>query len=73
MSDFDLFRWAIEEDLGDEAVGVQIDAPAKDGEANAALLEYMSSVCFPLSARFQFYHCWFSEFVLCRVSGCDCV
>ncbi|KAK3419196.1 hypothetical protein EUGRSUZ_H04923 [Eucalyptus grandis] len=28
----------------DEAVGVQIDAPAKDGEANAALLEYMSSV-----------------------------
>ncbi|XP_030470590.2 uncharacterized protein LOC115688806 [Syzygium oleosum] len=31
-------------DLGDEAVGVQIDAPAKDGEANAALLEYMSSV-----------------------------
>ncbi|KAF7848608.1 hypothetical protein BT93_L1806 [Corymbia citriodora subsp. variegata] len=31
-------------DLSDEAVGVQIDAPAKDGEANAALLEYMSSV-----------------------------
>uniref|UniRef100_A0A803PCL3 DUF167 domain-containing protein n=1 Tax=Cannabis sativa TaxID=3483 RepID=A0A803PCL3_CANSA len=27
----------------DEALGVQIDAPAKDGEANAALLEYMSS------------------------------
>lgn len=31
-------------DLSDEAVGVQIDAPAKDGEANVALLEYMSSV-----------------------------
>jgi len=25
-------------------VGVQIDAPAKDGEANAALLDYISSV-----------------------------
>lgn len=25
-------------------MGVQIDAPARDGEANAALLEYMSSV-----------------------------
>ncbi|KAL9459423.1 hypothetical protein AB3S75_002760 [Citrus x aurantiifolia] len=31
-------------DVSDEAVGVQIDAPAKDGEANAALLEYMSSL-----------------------------
>nr|GMD54928.1 UPF0235 protein C15orf40 homolog isoform X2 [Ipomoea batatas] len=31
-------------DLSDEAVGVQIDAPAKDGEANAALLDYISSV-----------------------------
>ncbi|KAG9444380.1 hypothetical protein H6P81_015720 [Aristolochia fimbriata] len=31
-------------DLSDDAVGVQIDAPAKDGEANAALLEYISSV-----------------------------
>jgi uncharacterized protein (TIGR00251 family) len=30
--------------VSDEAVGVQIDAPARDGEANAALLEYMSSV-----------------------------
>ncbi|XP_044480008.1 UPF0235 protein C15orf40 homolog [Mangifera indica] len=30
-------------DVSDEAVGVQIDAPAKDGEANAALLEYISS------------------------------
>nr|DAD22575.1 TPA_asm: hypothetical protein HUJ06_024038 [Nelumbo nucifera] len=26
------------------ALGVQIDAPPKDGEANAALLEYISSV-----------------------------
>ncbi|KAL8477290.1 hypothetical protein ACS0TY_029542 [Phlomoides rotata] len=31
-------------DMNDEALGVQIDAPAKDGEANAALLEYISSV-----------------------------
>ncbi|GKV17217.1 hypothetical protein SLE2022_292010 [Rubroshorea leprosula] len=31
-------------DFGDEALGVQIDAPAKDGEANAALLDYISSV-----------------------------
>ncbi|PON43473.1 hypothetical protein TorRG33x02_333670, partial [Trema orientale] len=31
-------------DFDDEALGVQIDAPAKDGEANAALLEYISSV-----------------------------
>ncbi|KAJ9550274.1 hypothetical protein OSB04_014319 [Centaurea solstitialis] len=31
-------------DLDDDALGVQIDAPAKDGEANAALLDYISSV-----------------------------
>ncbi|CAB4280601.1 unnamed protein product [Prunus armeniaca] len=31
-------------DFSDEALGVQIDAPAKDGEANAALLDYLSSV-----------------------------
>lgn len=31
-------------DLNDDAVGVQIDAPAKDGEANAALVDYLSSV-----------------------------
>ncbi|WJX34626.1 hypothetical protein P8452_22724 [Trifolium repens] len=31
-------------DVSDEAVGVQIDAPARDGEANAALLDYISSV-----------------------------
>ncbi|KAK4264790.1 hypothetical protein QN277_025920 [Acacia crassicarpa] len=31
-------------DISDEAVGVQIDAPARDGEANAALLDYISSV-----------------------------
>lgn len=31
-------------EMNDEAVGVQIDAPAKDGEANAALLGYISSV-----------------------------
>ncbi|KAH0969644.1 hypothetical protein GBA52_028496 [Prunus armeniaca] len=29
-------------DFSDEALGVQIDAPAKDGEANAALLDYIS-------------------------------
>ncbi|CAN6444904.1 unnamed protein product [Victoria cruziana] len=31
-------------DVSDEAIGVQIDAPAKDGEANAALLDFISSV-----------------------------
>ncbi|XP_073310961.1 uncharacterized protein [Primulina huaijiensis] len=31
-------------DFNDEALGVQIDAPARDGEANAALLDYISSV-----------------------------
>ncbi|XP_022143592.1 uncharacterized protein LOC111013451 [Momordica charantia] len=31
-------------DFGDDALGVQIDAPAKDGEANAALLDYISTV-----------------------------
>ncbi|KAK9991256.1 hypothetical protein SO802_026241, partial [Lithocarpus litseifolius] len=30
--------------ISDEAVGVQIDAPARDGEANAALLDFISSV-----------------------------
>ncbi|KAL6276798.1 hypothetical protein ACE6H2_020399 [Prunus campanulata] len=29
--------------FSDEALGVQIDAPAKNGEANAALLDYISS------------------------------
>ncbi|KAF4351130.1 hypothetical protein F8388_017449, partial [Cannabis sativa] len=37
-------RTVSDEGFDDEALGVQIDAPAKDGEANAALLEYMSSV-----------------------------
>ncbi|KAF6154872.1 hypothetical protein GIB67_018309 [Kingdonia uniflora] len=31
-------------DFDDEALGVQIDAPAKDGEANVALLDYLSSL-----------------------------
>ena len=31
-------------DVSDDAVGVQIDAPARDGEANAALLDFISSV-----------------------------
>ncbi|KAG6398555.1 hypothetical protein SASPL_140021 [Salvia splendens] len=38
---FDLMKTL---DMNDDAVGVQIDAPAKDGEANAALLDYISSV-----------------------------
>ncbi|GFQ04858.1 upf0235 protein c15orf40 homolog [Phtheirospermum japonicum] len=37
-------RLATITDMNNEALGVQIDAPAKDGEANAALLEYISSV-----------------------------
>ncbi|WCJ31623.1 hypothetical protein M5689_013101 [Euphorbia peplus] len=31
-------------DFSDEALAVQIDAPPKDGEANAALLDYIASV-----------------------------
>lgn len=31
-------------DVSDDSVGVQIDAPARDGEANAALLDFISSV-----------------------------
>ncbi|KAL9263139.1 UPF0235 protein C15orf40-like protein [Drosera capensis] len=31
-------------DINDDAVGIQIDAPARDGEANAALLDFISSV-----------------------------
>eukprot|EP00252_Welwitschia_mirabilis_P009835 TRINITY_DN2270_c0_g1_i1.p1 TRINITY_DN2270_c0_g1~~TRINITY_DN2270_c0_g1_i1.p1 ORF type:complete len:123 (-),score=20.08 TRINITY_DN2270_c0_g1_i1:401-769(-) len=31
-------------DVNEEAVGVQIDAPARDGEANAALIDFMSTV-----------------------------
>ncbi|KAF3336489.1 hypothetical protein FCM35_KLT19075 [Carex littledalei] len=31
-------------DIGEDAVGVQIDAPARDGEANAALVDFISSV-----------------------------
>ncbi|KNA12937.1 hypothetical protein SOVF_121760 [Spinacia oleracea] len=31
-------------DISEEAVGVQIDAPARDGEANAALLDFIRSV-----------------------------
>ncbi|XP_020599367.1 UPF0235 protein C15orf40 homolog [Phalaenopsis equestris] len=31
-------------DVSEEAVGVQIDAPARDGEANAALIDFISSV-----------------------------
>lgn len=40
------WNWAITcpSDISDEALGVQIDAPARDGEANAALIDYMSSV-----------------------------
>lgn len=37
-------RWILIADFNDEALSVQIDAPAKDGEANAALLDYISSV-----------------------------
>ncbi|KAL0815431.1 hypothetical protein Bca101_071875 [Brassica carinata] len=48
-------------DVSDEAVGVQIDAPARDGEANAALLEYMSSVNLSLVSS---SHKKFSAFVL---------
>ncbi|RAL45566.1 hypothetical protein DM860_009430 [Cuscuta australis] len=37
-------------DLSNEAVGIQIDAPAKDGEANAALIDYISSARMSIPA-----------------------
>jgi uncharacterized protein YggU (UPF0235/DUF167 family) len=36
-------------------VGVQIDAPAKDGEANAALLDFISSVSLITSSSSSFF------------------
>lgn len=41
-------------DISEEAVGVQIDAPARDGEANAALLDFIRSVCFSLLPLFHY-------------------
>ena len=38
-------------EIGDEAVGVQIDAPARDGEANAALVGFISSVSSSLQLQ----------------------
>jgi len=49
-------------DLSDEAVGVQIDAPAKDGEANAALLDYISSVSFFFFFNFPYVISWLFVF-----------
>ena len=47
-------------DFGDDALGVQIDAPAKDGEANAALLDYMSSVSWAFFAAYYLIsNCFF--------------
>uniref|UniRef100_A0A0R0KII6 Uncharacterized protein n=2 Tax=Glycine max TaxID=3847 RepID=A0A0R0KII6_SOYBN len=43
-------------DISDEAVGVQIDAPARDGEANAALLDYISFRC---ETKTSFFRHWF--------------
>ena len=67
QSDFETFTDLINSvwsgDVSDEAVGVQIDAPARDGEANAALLEYMSSVNLSLSL-ISSSHKKFSAFVI---------
>jgi hypothetical protein len=49
-------------DLSDEAVGVQIDAPAKDGEANAALLDYISSVSSFFFFNFPYVISWLFVF-----------
>lgn len=43
--------------MNDEALGVQIDAPAKDGEANAALLDFISSVMSLFSCEIQIITC----------------
>ncbi|KAJ7514657.1 hypothetical protein O6H91_23G054300 [Diphasiastrum complanatum] len=31
-------------ELGEDGVGIQIDAPARDGEANAAVLDFMAEI-----------------------------
>ncbi|KAG2328556.1 hypothetical protein Bca52824_011284 [Brassica carinata] len=65
QSDFETFTdlgisvWS--GDVSDKAVGIQIDSPARDGEANAALLEYMSSVNLSLISS---SHKIFSTFVI---------
>ncbi|KAL0722987.1 hypothetical protein Bca4012_037586 [Brassica carinata] len=65
QSDFETFTdlgisvWS--GDVSDEAVRVQIDDPASDGEANVALLEYMSSVNLSLISS---SHKIFSTFVI---------
>ncbi|KAG6558126.1 hypothetical protein Mapa_000307 [Marchantia paleacea] len=38
-------------DVGEERVGVQIDAPARDGEANEALLGFMAEGSSIISSR----------------------
>lgn len=51
-------RLATITDMDDDALGVQIDAPAKDGEANAALLDYISSVIlFSFFLKSLFIYC----------------
>ncbi|KAK3019371.1 hypothetical protein RJ639_003951 [Escallonia herrerae] len=42
-------KFATITDFTDDALGVQIDAPAQDGESNAALLDYISSVFLSIS------------------------
>ncbi|KAL6276795.1 hypothetical protein ACE6H2_020396 [Prunus campanulata] len=51
-------------DFSDEAYGVQIDAPAKDGEANAALLDYISSMMWCVAKNSHSAECegWISSF-----------
>eukprot|EP01018_Ginkgo_biloba_P012729 Gb_39833 [translate_table: standard] len=71
-------------DVSEEAVGVQIDAPARDGEANAALIEFISSVRLSLPLPlFQGWCCcsgkWFvgirticigvKEYIVCPSNG----
>ncbi|KAF2936644.1 hypothetical protein DAI22_04g317200 [Oryza sativa Japonica Group] len=61
-------------EIGDEAVGVQIDAPARDGEANAALVDFISSVSafllallvdFLIEINFSWHDDLYSSMVVC--------
>lgn len=59
--------------MDDGAVGVQIDAPAREGEANAALLEYIAEVTLFLQFRAILLEAYSSQFshVMPRILAFD--
>jgi hypothetical protein len=71
--------WWCCSDVGDDAVGVQIDAPAREGEANAALLDFMAEVvlgsincCTQIYVAFRFMNDW-AIYSRCEVMWSSCL